>query len=164
MRTRPGRVFASAALLVLAACAGPDSDPDADGPANASAREDVASALDDPRHAGFPDPLIDLDHLVSGGPPPGGIPPIDNPKFVDAAAVDWLDEREPVLALTVAGETRAYPQQVLTWHEIVNGIVGGPGRGHLLSAVPLRASRSTDRSGSGCWTSAPPGCCTPTTW
>lgn len=125
MRTRPGRVFASTALLVLAACAGPEGHRDADRPADAGAREDVASALDDPRHAEFPDPLIDLDHLVSGGPPPDGIPPIDNPRFAAAAAVDWLDEQEPVLSLTVAGETRAYPLQVMTWHEIVNDTVGG---------------------------------------
>ena len=125
MRSRPGQVIASTALLVLAACTSPDGHPDADGPASASPREDVASALDNPRHAGFPGPLIELDHLVSGGPPPDGIPPIDNPKFADAAAVDWLDEQEPVLSLTVAGETRAYPLQVMTWHEIVNDTVGG---------------------------------------
>lgn len=125
MRTRPGRVFAVAALLVLTACSGSDGHRAADGLASAGPREDVASALDDPRHAGLPDPLIDLDHLVSGGPPPDGIPPIDNPKFSDAAAVSWLDEQEPVLSLTVAGETRAYPLQVMTWHEIVNDTVGG---------------------------------------
>ncbi|MFN2467973.1 MAG: DUF3179 domain-containing protein, partial [Gaiellaceae bacterium] len=33
--------------------------------------------------------------------------------------------REPVIALTVAGETRAYPIQILTWHEIVNDEIGG---------------------------------------
>ena len=125
MRARPGLVFATVALLVLAACARPDDHRDAKGPADAGAREDVASALDDPRHAGFPDPLIDLDHLVSGGPPPDGIPPIDNPKFADASTVQWLDGQEPVLSLTVAGETRAYPLQVMTWHEIVNDTVGG---------------------------------------
>ncbi len=125
MRTRPARVIASAALLVLAACASPDSDLRTDEPVGASPREDVVSALDDPRHAGFPDPLIDLDHLISGGPPPDGIPPIDDPNFAAAAQVDWLDEQEPVLSLTVAGESRAYPLQVMTWHEIVNDTVGG---------------------------------------
>lgn len=125
MSVWPGRVFAAAALLALAACGSPDGRRDAKEPAATGAREDVASALDNPRRAGFPDPLIDLDHLVSGGPPPDGIPPIDHPTFADATAVDWLDGQDPVLALTVAGETRAYPLQVMTWHEIVNDTVGG---------------------------------------
>jgi hypothetical protein len=30
-----------------------------------------------------------------------------------------------VLSLTVGGETRAYPLRVMTWHEIVNDVVGG---------------------------------------
>jgi len=63
--------------------------------------------------------------LVAGGPPPDGIPPIDHPKFQPAPAVDWLEDAEPVLALTVGGETPAYPLQVMTWHEIVNDTVGG---------------------------------------
>ena len=39
--------------------------------------------------------------------------------------MDWLEAAEPVLSLTVGGETRAYPLQVMTWHEIVNDTVGG---------------------------------------
>jgi hypothetical protein len=81
--------------------------------------------LENPYDESFPQPLIDLDHLVSGGPPPDGIPPIDDPKFQPAGQVDWLAATEPVLALTVGEETRAYPLQVMTWHEIVNDSVGG---------------------------------------
>lgn len=85
----------------------------------------MPSALDDPRHPGFPEPLIDPDDLVSGGPPPDGIPPIDDPRFAPASEIDWLGDDEPVLSLTVGDETRAYPLQVMTWHEIVNDRVGG---------------------------------------
>jgi hypothetical protein len=42
-----------------------------------------------------------------------------------AGAVGWLADTEAVLALTVGGETRACPLQVMTWHEIVNDTVGG---------------------------------------
>lgn len=70
--------------------------------------------------------LVPLDEIVSGGPPPDGIPAIDRPALVPAAAADgWLKAKEPVLALEIKGDARAYPLQILMWHEIVNDIVGG---------------------------------------
>jgi hypothetical protein len=75
--------------------------------------------------AGFPEPLIDLAEIRSGGPPPDGIPPIDEPRFLNPADVDFLQDNEPVLALEIEGEARAYPVQILTWHEIVNDTVAG---------------------------------------
>ena len=73
---------------------------------------------------GAPEPLVDLEEIRSGGPPPDGIPSIDDPSFVPAAAVDFLEENEPVLALDIDGDQRAYPVQILMWHEIVNDTVG----------------------------------------
>jgi len=57
---------------------------------------------------------------------PDSIPSIDHPRFVapDEAA-RWLADREPVVSLDLGGEARAYPAQILTWHEIVNDVVGG---------------------------------------
>lgn len=70
--------------------------------------------------------LIPLNEIVSGGPPPDGIPPIDDPKFVDPGTADaWLDDDEPVMVLEIDGDARAYPLQILLWHEIVNDVVGG---------------------------------------
>jgi hypothetical protein len=70
--------------------------------------------------------LVPLDEIISGGPPPDGIPAIDRPEFVPAAQAEpWLAPREPVLAVEVAGDARAYPLQILMWHEIVNDTVGG---------------------------------------
>lgn len=70
--------------------------------------------------------IVPLDEIVPGGPPPDGIPAIDKPKFVTPKEADpWLNAKEPVLALEVNGEPRAYPLQILTWHEIVNDTVGG---------------------------------------
>lgn len=70
--------------------------------------------------------LIPLDEILSGGPPPDGIPAIDRPVFVAPGAADtWLKPVEPVLALQVNGEARAYPLQILIWHEIVNDTIGG---------------------------------------
>ncbi len=54
------------------------------------------------------------------------IPPIDNPVHISQAEGDeFLDDREPVAVLEHGGESRAYPLQILTWHEIVNDTVGG---------------------------------------
>jgi len=70
--------------------------------------------------------LVPLDEIISGGPPPDGIPPIDRPVFITpAAAAAWLRPKEPVLAVEVNGDARAYPLQILMWHEIVNDRVGG---------------------------------------
>ncbi len=74
---------------------------------------------------GDPPPLIDPDEVIPGGPPPDGIPPIDEPKFVPAAEAEFLAAREPVLALEVNGDARAYPLRIMIWHEIVNDEVGG---------------------------------------
>jgi hypothetical protein len=74
---------------------------------------------------GVPEPTVDLDRIRSGGPPPDGIPPIDEPVFLDVGDVDFLADDEPVLAIDIDGDRRAYPVQIMTWHEIVNDVVGG---------------------------------------
>jgi hypothetical protein len=70
-------------------------------------------------------PLVDPADIISGGPPPDGIPPIDDPKFVEAAEADFLSPQEPVISLVLGDNARAYPAQILVWHEIVNDTVGG---------------------------------------
>jgi Protein of unknown function (DUF3179) len=69
--------------------------------------------------------LIDLGEIRDGGPPKDGIPAIDNPRLRPVAEVDDLAAAEPVIGLTVSGESRAYPLRVLTWHEIANDVIGG---------------------------------------
>lgn len=69
---------------------------------------------------------IDLQELKAGGPPKDGIPAIDRPRFVSLeAAAAWLAPQEPVIALALSGKARAYPLQIMTWHEIVNDRLGG---------------------------------------
>jgi hypothetical protein len=68
----------------------------------------------------FSKQLVPLEEFQSGGPPKDGIPAIDEPRYTRAKDIDFLEDREPVILLTVDGESRAYPLQILTWHEIVN--------------------------------------------
>ncbi|HLA99264.1 MAG TPA: DUF3179 domain-containing protein [Anaerolineales bacterium] len=69
---------------------------------------------------------VPYSEILSGGPPKDGIPAIDEPKFVSVNEADsWLRSVEPVILIQVEEEARAYPIQVLIWHEIVNDTVGG---------------------------------------
>jgi hypothetical protein len=121
-------------VVVAAACGGGGAgDRPADGGATPGATEqvegspnqEVVSALQDPNHESFPAPLIEWNDLRSGGPPPDGIPSIDAPRFLRVDEVDFLADQEPVLAIEVEGDARAYPLQIMTWHEIVNDTIGG---------------------------------------
>lgn len=67
-----------------------------------------------------------LEEIRSGGPPRDGIPAIDQPRFVTVQeAGKWLDRREPVIVYARNGDARAYPLQILMFHEIVNDMVDG---------------------------------------
>lgn len=69
---------------------------------------------------------ISASELLGGGPARDGIPSIDAPQFVTIdKAAEWLKDNEPVIVLQVNGEARAYPLQILVWHEIVNDTIGG---------------------------------------
>jgi hypothetical protein len=134
---RPVLVLSVAVAVVAGACGpggprpvAPDDAVPAEGLVEveqvpSTATEPVPSALDDPKAEGLPQPTIDVERFVSGGPPPDGIPAIDRPLFHPAGDVDFLDDREPVVAVEVDGDARAYPVQILIWHEIVNDTIGG---------------------------------------
>ncbi len=134
----------AAFALVVAACGTPD-DADGDDPtpstADAAASTttsdspevtaavgvlpDGPSALQTRSADEFPEPLVDPSEIISGGPPPDGIPPIEDPTFLNVAdALDLLPAAEPIVALEINGDARAYPVRVLIWHEIVNDTVG----------------------------------------
>jgi hypothetical protein len=69
---------------------------------------------------------VPYSEFLSGGPPPDGIPPIDDPTFETSAEADeWLAATEPVIAFKIEDTARAYPLQVMTWHEIVNDELAG---------------------------------------
>ena len=74
----------------------------------------------------FTKATVDLAEIVSGGPPKDGIPAIDEPRFVGVReAGRYIDGNEPVAVIRLNGVTKAYPIQILLWHEIVNDEVGG---------------------------------------
>jgi hypothetical protein len=64
--------------------------------------------------------LINVDEVYDGGPGKDGIPSIDAPKFLDASYINFLDDDDLVIGYADNGEFRAFPHQILDWHEIVN--------------------------------------------
>ena len=130
MNSRTG-ALALATVITVGACS-PGADPPRGvtggtsvSQAGEASRSVGISALENRFDPGLPDPLVDPSEIRSGGPPPDGIPPLDEPAFERADEVTWLARTEPVLTLTVGEETRGYPVRVMTWHEIVNDTVGG---------------------------------------
>lgn len=89
--------------------------------------EAAGSALrGDRRLDAFPPSVVDPNDIFSGGPPPDGIPPIDDPVYAPISEIDFIDDdSEGVVVVEINGEVKAYPIQILIWHEIVNDEVGG---------------------------------------
>ncbi|MFW5827069.1 MAG: DUF3179 domain-containing protein [Alkalispirochaeta sp.] len=74
--------------------------------------------------------------VLSGGPPKGGIPALDQPRFETVQeAGRWIADREPVMVLESSllrdenssggNSVHVYPLQVVMWHEIVNDEIDG---------------------------------------
>lgn len=69
---------------------------------------------------------VPYSEIISGGPGRDGIPALDRPRFVAVnQASSWLKPQEPVVVLKIGTDVRAYPIQILMWHELVNDTVGG---------------------------------------
>lgn len=78
--------------------------------------------------------------LLSGGVPREGIPALFNPTFskpADAGAA-YLKENDLVLGAVINGVARAYPENILWWHEIINDNLGG--QDVIMSFCPLTGS------------------------
>jgi hypothetical protein len=94
------------------AALGPEDEP----PEGAEAE----FATDFSRHS------VPFSQVLSGGPPKDGIPTIDDPRFVNVEDADsWLEPKEPIILFQIGDDIRAYPIQIVMWHEIVNDTVGG---------------------------------------
>ncbi len=131
-RTEPTRSSAASASEPFST--DPPSEPAASLPtptAQPAGDAEVSPADLPPRFAqqefstDFSKHSVPYTEILSGGPPKDGIPAIDNPKFIEIAeAEEWLEPQEPVILVEINGDARAYPIQILIWHEIVNDVVG----------------------------------------
>ncbi len=80
---------------------------------------------------------IPLNEILSGGPPKDGIPALNAPKFISAktASKSFLKNSDRVLGLFINGKAKAYPVNILNWHEVVNDEISG--KPVLVSYCPL---------------------------
>lgn len=71
--------------------------------------------------------LIPLDRIEHGGVQRDAIPPIDYPHYLTSERWNQLvyDDDRLVIGVEIDGVRRAYPFQVLIWHEIVNDTFRG---------------------------------------
>ena len=97
-------------------------DPDEFGPAF----ERLAEAQAQRGLAAFntTDLRVPTELIIPGGPPRDGIPSLVRPPAVGVDAAGGFDVQQRVVLVRQAGATRAYPINVLMWHEIVNDTLG----------------------------------------
>jgi Protein of unknown function (DUF3179) len=122
------RSKSAALVVVLLAAAGCGSHHSAHSrarPLAASAPSNQVAALEAGWRTNFRRHTVPLTQFQSGGPGKDGIPALDRSRFLHGAGVSFLRPREPVIELVIRGQARAYPLQILVWHEIVNDTVGG---------------------------------------
>ena len=96
------------------------------------AGEPILRDLGAPSHFGrtwntnFDISLVDYSEILSGGVPRDGIPTIRDPRFISIAEADAVYvDHSPVMQVSLNGDARAYPLDILIWHEIVADVVGG---------------------------------------
>ena len=92
-----------------------------------------------PRSGSAPPPsnewLIPQGEVADGGPGPDGIPSIDDPKFDLITADEPSDPSELIIGMMVDGVAKAYPHEIMDWHEIVND--GTDAAPYTMSYCPL---------------------------
>lgn len=133
------RVLVASAALVLLACGGsssgagndvttpprPTTPTDLERPFARDEEDAARSLLRSFDGLNVRRRSIHLGELMVGQRP-DGIPSIDRPQFDGVEqAQTWLHPNEPVVLVERNGDARAYPLQILMWHEIVNDEVGG---------------------------------------
>lgn len=68
---------------------------------------------------------IRLDEIRWGGVMQDGIPPLRQPKMIQASEATYLEDDNVVFGIEINGDARAYPKRILAWHEMFVDNIGG---------------------------------------
>ena len=119
-------MFLVAASMLAMAC-GSSGDP-ASGPAldpEPTFGFDEPAASDVPGGRGAPGASEDAPGIGSAADRRGGFVPLDNPVMIAAGEATYMQPDDRVLGVTVNGESRAYPINMMTYHHVANDVIGG---------------------------------------
>lgn len=82
--------------------------------------------------------LIPTALIADGGPGQDGIPAIQSPDFAPASTITTVDDRDLVILVRDGDQVKAYPEDIMDYHEIVNdGPTDDP---YTMSYCPLTGS------------------------
>ena len=65
---------------------------------------------------------VPLSEIHRGGPPRDGIPALNDPEFLRAGDAPWLRDDDRVLGVYRNGIAKAYPLDIMNYHEVVNDV------------------------------------------
>jgi hypothetical protein len=68
---------------------------------------------------------VPFEHLAAGGPKRDEIASVTAPKFASLEQATWVLAENPVIGVSIGGESRVYPVHLIERHQIVNDVVGG---------------------------------------
>jgi hypothetical protein len=66
---------------------------------------------------------VDVNEFVGGGSAKDGIPSIDKAVFFSVREAKFLKEDDLVVGVLFKKDARAYPLNILNWHEVVNDVI-----------------------------------------
>jgi hypothetical protein len=76
---------------------------------------DISHGRNDPQITN--NAIVPSSSILDGGPGPDGIPPLESPKFLQTS---FYNSGDLVVGVKVGDDIRAYPHNILNWHEVVN--------------------------------------------
>ncbi len=68
--------------------------------------------------------IVPQTEILQGGPPRDVIPALTDPKFEPVNKSGWLKKDSRILGVFINGIAKAYPLEIMNWHEIVNDTFG----------------------------------------
>lgn len=84
---------------------------------------------------------IDALKIMSGGPTKDSIPALYYPKFINHNEANYLKDSDKIIGVSIGGMAKAYPINILNYHEIVNDSIGS--KRYAVTFCPLCGSGIT---------------------
>ncbi|MBN1987715.1 MAG: DUF3179 domain-containing protein [Prolixibacteraceae bacterium] len=88
--------------------------------ATACGEDEMSAGTNPPGSVDSGEWLIPKNEVRDGGPGRDGIPALSAPQLITAQEATFLTDNELVLGFADGSDVRAYPHDILDWHEIIN--------------------------------------------